>query len=177
MKNLRRTSIAGVIIATISLYWIVPENPMLHLDDPSHWGIIGYLSVLLVISSAKLAGQNRGALERNLLTGFLLAMPLIYIANWIRYDQQSYWFWVELMGVIIYWAIAFLSKRVSLLFLAFGIGAHAIWDIWHFNQGLYVPNWYVIGCTVIDVAAGFYALVQIKYWDLAFKSGGIRHVD
>jgi hypothetical protein len=49
----------------------------------------------------------------------------------------------------------------NVLFVAFGLFGHAIWDLWHLaTQKRYVPWWYAGACVYVDLAA--VALILIK---------------
>lgn len=151
-----------LILATISLFWVVPALPFAHLDDPSHWGVIGYGVVFGLVVAKWLqvgAAQKR---ERRVMVALLVAMPLIYVANWLRFGGENIWLLIELIGTLIYWSVAFLAAKRFPWVLAPGIAAHALWDLWHYGQGSYVPDWYVIGCIIIDVSLGFYVWTQFK---------------
>lgn len=166
MKNIEKISISLVFVATLSMVFIVPENPAFHLDDPNYWGVIGYCAVFLVVLFMRILGNQTIKQEKILLTIFLAAMPLIYIADWLRFDRKSFWIWIEIVGLFIYVLMAILSTRRRIILLGIGIAAHGLWDLFHFNQQLYVPNWYVIACAVVDCAAGFYVVIRFKTYQL-----------
>ena len=49
----------------------------------------------------------------------------------------------------------------NVLFVAFGLFGHAIWDLWHLaTQKRYVPWWYAGACVYVDLAA--VALILLK---------------
>ncbi len=141
--------------ATIALFWIVPEIPLLHLDDPSHWGVMGYAATLVVVA-ARLLGRRSAASERRWMVGFLVGMPLIYVADWVRFGGTIGWLGIEVMGVALYTAAAWLSMRRVPWLLPAGIMGHALWDVAHYDSTAFVPNWYALGCVVVDVALGLY---------------------
>ena len=144
-----------VVAATIPLFWIVPEFPLAHLDDPGHWGVIGY-AVLVIVIFGRVVGRLSAATERRWLVWFLVGMPLIYVADWARFGGTGAWLSVELLGVLLYSALAWMSLRRSAWFLPAGITGHALWDGAHYDRTDFVPNWYVIACIVVDVALGLY---------------------
>ncbi len=50
--------------------------------------------------------------ERHLLTGFLAAMPLVYLTRYLfasAGQDTSSWFWVEASGVFVFAALALLG--------------------------------------------------------------------
>ncbi len=144
-----------VIAATLASFWIVPGVPFAHLDDPSYWGVIGY-ALTLVVVVARVLGRRSEASERRWMVGFLVGMPLIYIADWLRFGGAAYWLVIEFVGLVLFSGIAWLSVRRSLWFLPSGITLHALWDAGHYEIAGFIPNWYVVGCIVVDVALGLY---------------------
>lgn len=140
-----------VAAATGTLPWIVPENPLLHLDDPSHWGLIGYLGVLFLL----LRRAGRGV-PRRTLTLFLAGMPLIYLANWLRHGGTSGWLTVELSGLASFGFLAWMGRFRAGWWLAVGIAAHGLWDVAHVGVAPFVPDWYATACAIVDVAMGGY---------------------
>jgi hypothetical protein len=140
-----------VAAATATLPWIVPENPLLHLDDPSHWGLIGYVATLLLL----LRRSGRGVPRRTLAL-FLAGMPLIYLANWLRHDGSPSWLAVELFGIALFGALAWIGLFRAGWWLAVGVAAHGIWDIAHVGAAPFVPDWYATACAIVDVAMGGY---------------------
>lgn len=148
--------------ATAALVWIVPASPFAHLDDPSHWGVIGYGVTVLLLVLRRLRGRGRHFPERDLLAAFLAAMPVIYLADWLRFDGSSAWIAVEAAGALAFWALAWLGAARSPWFLAVGIAGHALWDVWHFGNVTFVPDWYVLACAVVDPALGVYAAARLR---------------
>ena len=161
MKSIKDiVSIGIVLLATLGLILLVPANPFKNLDDPSYWGVIGYLLAFIWGAAIRLF-ERPAAHERLLLTLFLAGMPLIYLANWARFDGASAWGLFEILGLLIYGGLALFSRK-RLLLLSIGIAAHGLWDLLHYNQALYVPNWYVLACALVDLAVGLYAFVRFR---------------
>lgn len=158
-----RLGTLALVLATLSLYWVVPEPPFRHLDDPGHWGVIGYLLTLAIIFRARFRFSRGRGLQRWLLA-FLCAMPLVYIAHWLRYSGPADWLWIELVGLAVYWAVAWVAATLNPWFLSFGIGAHAIWDIWHWRRVEFVSDWYALACSIVDIALALYIAGQIPNW-------------
>ena len=153
-----------LVLATIALLWIVPESPLRNLDDPNHWGVLGFVLTLLVLVNLWMRGIRGSRTERDLFVLFLVGMPIIYLADWVRFGGDGIWLWVELAGALVYWTLAYLAVRRSPWFLAGGIAAHALWDGWHYGSSTYVPDWYVVGCVVIDLAVGLYLISWVRAW-------------
>lgn len=153
-----------LVVTTIALFWLVPEWPLAHLDDPSHWGVLGYAVTLMMLLELRRRGVRGSRFERNWLLLFLMGMPVVFLANWARFGAEPSWLGVELLGLALYWALALLAVARSPWFLAAGIAAHALWDVWHFGRAAFVPDWYVAGCVIVDLALGLYAAGQVRYW-------------
>ena len=153
-----------LVLATIALMRIVPGLPFMHLDDPNHWGVLGFALTLIVLIGLWLRDIRGSRAERDLFVLFLVGMPIIYLADWFRFGGEPIWLAVEIVGALIYWTLAYLAVRRSPWFLAGGIAAHALWDAWHYGSSTYVPDWYVIGCVVIDVAVGIYLISWVREW-------------
>ena len=162
-----------VVAAAIALFWIVPEVPLVHLDDPSHWGVLGY-AVTLVGVVARVLGRRSAASERRWMVGFLVGMPLIYVADWVRFGGSIGWLGIELVGVVLYGGVAWLSIRRLPWFLAGGIAGHAVWDAAHYDATGFVPNWYIVGCIVVDVALGLYVAGRLLGPRPAAAAGSVR---
>ncbi len=141
--------------AIATLPFIVPENPLLHLDDPSHWGVLGILLFVALFWRRVKTGRQRA--PKRLLATFLGAMPLIYIANWIRFGGSSGWLVVEVLGLVLFGILVALGWWRGKWWFAAGIAAHAVWDAAHIGQTTFIPDWYAVGCAVADVAVAGYA--------------------
>ena len=129
----------------------VPAFPRLYADDPNSWGVwAGLVGALL------LAGRGlRGAEPRRfktVLAGFLFGMPLVYLADWLRFGGSVPWLGIELVGAGVYWALLVWGLRRGIRALAVGVGLHALWDLIHYGTSSYVPDWYVVACVIIDGA-------------------------
>ena len=142
----------------------MPAPPFAHLDDPSHWGVIGFALILLLVLRLRLRGIRGSLSERNWLLAFLAGMPVIYLADWLRFGGSLGWLGIEIAGAAIYWTLVLLAVKRSPWFLAAGIAGHAIWDAGHYQRTEFVPDWYVVGCVVIDLAFGIYAAAQVDLW-------------
>lgn len=152
-----------VAAVTVALFWIVPESPFAHLDDPSHWGVLGYGLTVVLLVAVQVAGRGRRRLaERDLLVAFLAAMPVIYLADWLRFDRASLWIGVEVLGAAAFWTLTWLGAVRSPWYLAVGIAAHALWDVWHLGTVSYVPRWYALACGIIDPPLGLYVALRLR---------------
>jgi hypothetical protein len=109
--------------------------------------------------------------ERNLLAGFLVAMPLVYVARYLFAFASSAandWLWVEILGTIIFVALAVLGVKRSPWFLAVGMVLHGLaWDMWHYRKSTYIPDWYVVACLAVDLAFGAYVAARVPVYQRA----------
>ena len=168
MQPLEKIAIGITMLASLLIVGLVPDNPLRHLDDPSYWGVIGYYLVFLSILAIRILNKP-AAFEQGMLTALLTAMPLIYVANWLRFDGETMWIIAEVAGLIIYGALAITSRHFKLL-LSLGIAGHALWDLFHLNQQVYVPLWYIMACAIVDFCAGFYAFTRLKQFQVQVGS-------
>jgi hypothetical protein len=111
--------------------------------------------------------------ERNLLAGFLVLMPLVYVARYLLAATGggvSNWFWVELLGTAIFVALAVLGVKRSPWFLAVGMVLHGLaWDAWHYRNSTYIPDWYVIACLAVDLSIGAYVAARVPAYQRASR--------
>lgn len=109
--------------------------------------------------------------ERNLLAGFLVIMPLVYVARYLftfTGSAPNYWLWVEILGTIIFVALAVLGVKRSPWFLAIGMMLHGLaWDAWHYQNSNYIPDWYVIACLAVDLSMGAYVAARVPEYHRA----------
>ncbi len=154
-----------LVAATVSLPWVVPVSPLRHLDDPGYLGVLGFgltLGVLALGAVLKTPAADR--LVWWCLLAFLVGMPLVYVADWLRFGGSYPWLAVELAGLALFGALALLAVRRSPWFLAAGILGHALWDAAHYGRTAFVPDWYALGCFLIDVGLGLYVLSLVPGW-------------
>ena len=118
-------------------------------------------------------GSRAVIFERNLLAGFLVGMPLVYVARYLFASggrAANYWFWVEVLGTVIFAALAVLGVKRSPWFLAVGIAGHGfVWDSWHYKNSAYIPDWYVIACLAVDLAFGAYVAARVPAYREAWR--------
>jgi len=111
--------------------------------------------------------------ERNLLAGFLVLMPLVYLARYLfvfTERPENFWLWIEVLGVLIFAALAVLGVKRSPWFLAVGMVLHGfVWDSWHYRNSTYIPDWYVIACMAVDVTLGGYVAARIPAYQRASR--------
>ncbi|MEM8962315.1 MAG: DUF6010 family protein [Acidobacteriota bacterium] len=155
---IRFLPIIPLLVATAGVVSIIPEPPWARLDDPNQWGVIGYVGTLLMLIYFQFRPNDKR--EHRLLVMFLAGMPVIYLADWLRFAGPLEWLWIELAGALGFWFLAW-HARSSRYLLALGIAGHGVWDLWHHqlehqDRITFVPSWYAIACAVIDFSLGLY---------------------
>ena len=118
---------------------------------------------------------SRGVIfERNLLAGFLVLMPLVYLARYLfvfTERPENFWLWIEVLGVLIFAALVVLGVKRSPWFLAVGMVLHGfVWDSWHYRNSTYIPDWYVIACLMVDLAFGAYVAARVPAYQSAARA-------
>jgi hypothetical protein len=118
-------------------------------------------------------GSRAVIFERNLLAGFLVSMPLVYVARYLLASTRRAaisWFGVEILGTTIFGAVAVLGVKRSPWFLAIGMGLHGLaWDSWHYRNSTYMPDCYAIACLAVDLALGGYVAVRVPVYERASR--------
>jgi hypothetical protein len=137
--------------------WIVPDwSPSL---EPTYTAAVSALATTMVLLAWRASGRRGTQLELRVLAVFLAAMPLVYVASWLRSPDPG-WLPIELAAVPIYALVAWHSRRSPYL-LGAGIAAHGLlWDVWHAGHSSYIPTWYAIGCMIVDVGLGAYLVLE-----------------
>ena len=109
-------------------------------------GIVG--AIILIIAGIKLYPHKMPLVWSQ---GLFFA-ALIYV-GFAAFGQNTEWIKIELLGVLIYGAFAWLAVKKSVLFLSAGWGLHVLWDILLHPGGHpgYVPNWYPGACLGFDI--------------------------
>jgi hypothetical protein len=153
--------IAVSIITVWTLYmvpsWQVPGDPF------PLAAVVGAVTVAC-LWLARWLGSRAMKFERTMLAGFLVAMPLVYVMGWFaaRDHAASSWIWVELLGLALFAAFAALGLKNSPWFLAIGTAGHGFaWDLWHYKNSAYIPDWYAVACMLVDLALGAYVAARI----------------
>ena len=156
--------IAVSIITVWTLYmvpsWQVPGDPF------PLAAVVGAVTVAC-LWLARWLGSRAIKFERAMLAGFIVAMPLVYVMGWFaaRDHAASSWIWVELLGLALFAAFAALGLKSSPWFLAIGIAGHGFaWDLWHYKNSAYIPDWYAVACTLVDLALGVKEGAPLRPW-------------
>jgi hypothetical protein len=148
-----------ITVWTLSMVpsWQAPGDPFLLA------AVVGAVTVVCLWLTRWL-GSRAVKFERTMLAGFLVGMPLVYLLGWFaaRNHAASSWIWVELLGLALFAAFAALGLKSSPWFLAIGIAGHGFtWDLWHYKNSAYIPDWYAAACMLVDLALGAYVAARV----------------
>jgi hypothetical protein len=119
------------------------------------WLFLGLVVGLLFINVTRRLGE---VAERRILAFGLIAAALIY-AIFAAASEAAGWIAVELIGVLIFSALAELGLKRSILWLAVGWAAHPLWDAGLHLTGMganVAPTLYVLMCIGFDVTVAAY---------------------
>ena len=161
--------IVSLVIAWIGLYkvpWQVSRDPCL-LAAAATVVVVAFLWL------TRWRGLRGVSFERNLLAGFLVGMPLVYVMRY-RFvstgGAANFWLWIEVLGIPIFAALAVLGVKLSPWFLAIGIVVHGLaWDFWHYRNSSYIPDWYASFCMAVDLAFGAYVAARVPAYQRASR--------
>lgn len=159
-------AIIALVGSCIAICFLIPDLPWLHIGEPAYGAVLSTPCMVVGIFIARLFGTRGARAERILFALFLMAMPLVYIGGFLRLGKWiAPWLWLELLGAAIFTTFAVLGLYRSPNFLVVGIAAHGLcWDSWHYHRVDYIPDWYAVGCLIIDVGFALYALGRVKVW-------------
>jgi hypothetical protein len=83
----------------------------------------------------------------------LVLAALVYVAFSFIWDKE----FISLTTLQLMIALVLLVLTLqtgNVVFVAFGLFSHAMWDLWHLaTQKRYVPWWYAGACVYVDLAA------------------------
>lgn len=155
-------ALIGVSIITVWTLSMVPswQAP----GDPFLLAAVVEAVTVACLWLTRWLGLRAMKFERTMLAGFLGGMPLVYVMGWFaaRDHAASSWIWVELLGLALFAAFAALGLNNSPWFLAIGIASHGFaWDLWHYKNSAYIPDWYAVACMLVDLALGAYVAARI----------------
>lgn len=161
--------IVSFVVAWLSVYKV----PWQVSGDPCVLAAAATLVIVACLWLTRWRGLPGLNSERNLLAGFLTGMPLVYVSRYLFAStghMANYWFWVEVLGTIIFVALAVLGLKRSPWFLAIGIVAHGLaWDTWHYRNSTYIPDWYATACPTVDLAFGAYVAARVPAYQSASR--------
>ena len=174
-STMQACALIGVTLAAV---WTLYEVPSWHRtwEDPSLLACVAGAGVTVYLWWMKMLGPRGARPELFSLTIFLAAMPVVYVSRYFFAGVESAdgtWLRVELAGVVIFATLAVLGLKVSPWFLAGGIVAHGVgWDLWHYGSSTYIPDWYAVGCMVIDLTLGVYVATRMPVYRSHWKPAG-----
>jgi hypothetical protein len=138
---------------------ILPASPLGDLSEPTCLATLASMITTLVLGVTRFVERPRW-LDRTVLAAFLAGMPLVY--TWcaiLRGDHGD--LAVEAIGIAIFGGAAVIGYLRAPALIGAGIIAHGLcWDSWHRASG-YVPGWYAVGCLVVDLGIGAFALMYL----------------
>lgn len=154
----------ALLIAVLAYAWIglAPESPLLHLLLPPYFATLAAVLVAAQLVVLRLLPRRRLRLEKLVLALFLGAMPLIYLwAAWLANDAGG--MKLEAVGLLLFGSLAIWGWLRSPAIIGAGIVAHGVaWDAWHHGHSAYMPDWYALGCLLVDVALGLLVFTQLR---------------
>ena len=102
------------------------------------------------------------ARERQLYAIGLIVAAIIYV-GFAMYGDGPKWVGSELLGLVVYGAMAVAGWRGSMWWLALGWATHALWDIVvHGAHTPFAPRPYAIWCAAVDVTFGVYIAWRLR---------------
>ena len=153
-----------LLIAVLAYAWLglAPESPLMHPLVPPYFATLAAVLVGAQLILLRLLPQRRLRLEKLVLALFLAGMPLIYIwAAALAGDHDG--LMLEAIGLPLFGALALWGYLRKPALLGVGILAHGIaWDAWHHGHSAYMPDWYALGCLLVDVALGMLVFTQLR---------------
>lgn len=159
-------AILALVGSCIATCFLVPDLPWLHIGEPAYGAALSTLFVLTGILVARMFGTRGARAERIIFALFLIGMPQVYLGGFLRFGKWiAPWLWLELLGMAIFTTLAVLGLFRSPWFLVAGIAAHGLfWDSWHYHRVNYIPDWYAVGCLIVDVGFALYAVSRVPMW-------------
>ena len=113
-------------------------------------GIVGAIVLGAICLYQPLFGNSSSLLWAKILLALAAA---VYVAFSLIWDRK----FLPLTNLQLAIAVLLLGISVvteEILFVALGLFAHAIWDLWHLvTQKRYAPWWYAGACVYVDLAA------------------------
>lgn len=122
-------------------------------------GVIGAIVLGAVFFIEPIFGNAHSSLWARLL---LLAAAIVYVVFSLLWNRS----YLPLTNIQLGIALILLAASLitgEAMFVAVGLFAHAMWDLWHLASGKkYVPRWYAGACVYVDLAAVL-VLVLIRF--------------
>jgi hypothetical protein len=157
-------AIAVLVLSTSASMLLVPDVHARDLIEPTVQAALGTPIVLTALLLGRFAGW-RPLVERSLLAAFLFFMPTVYLGALALHGGGAPWPAVEAGGQAVFAALALVGLFGPEWVLVGGIAAHGLlWDLWHYGRTPFMPDWYAVGCLVVDVGWAVYAASRVPVW-------------
>ena len=157
-------ALAVLIISNSIALLLVPDIGVADLIEPTILASISIPIVLACIVGLRFE-KVQPVWERRLLAVFLVAMPIVYLSSLALHGGGASWLAIEAAGMALFTLLAIAGLRRSGVALALGLAAHGLcWDVWHLGRTPFIPDWYAMGCLMVDVGIGLYALSRVSAW-------------
>ena len=125
-----------------------------------YWLLLGLVLGGALIAFVRLVPRR----EQTILSIALVVAALDY-AVFAFFGAGTPWMLVELVGVAVFGAFAFLGIRRSPIWLATGWALHPVWDAGlHLNSNgaSFAAEWYVIACISFDLLVAAYIVARFR---------------
>ena len=152
-----------LLLSTAAVLAIVPDWPHRHPEDPSYWGVTGFVALAIVLLAARRRSWAPGGGARRAVVAFLALVQLVYVANWFRHGGSGVALGLQLAGLVAWLGAAFAARRSDVVLWSACV-VHALWDAGHFARVGFVPEWYAAGCLAADIGLGAFVLLELRQW-------------
>jgi hypothetical protein len=113
-------------------------------------GIVGAIVLGFICLNQPLFGGSSSLMWAKVL---LILAAIVYVAFSLIWDRKFLALTnFQLVAAALVLVVSVVTGKI--LFVAFGLFLHAVWDLWHLaTQKRYVPWWYAGACVYVDLAA------------------------
>jgi hypothetical protein len=120
-------------------------------------GIVGAIVLGFICLFQPLFGETKSLLWAKILLALAAVVYVVFSLIWDRKFISL----TMLQFLIAFLLLGATLQTGNIIFVAFGLFSHAMWDLWHLaTQKRYVPWWYAGACVYVDLAA--VALIVFK---------------
>jgi hypothetical protein len=113
-------------------------------------GIFGAVVLGLICLFQPLFGVSESLLWAKILLALAAVVYVVFSLIWDRKFISL----TMLQFLIAFLLLGATLQTGNIIFVAFGLFSHAMWDLWHLaTQKRYVPWWYAGACVYVDLAA------------------------
>jgi hypothetical protein len=150
-----------LVLSTLAAVAVVPDWPHRHLSDPSYWAVGGFLVLVGILFGSRGDSWSPGGTNRRTVLTFLILVPVVYVADWLRFGGSPLELGIEVAGLGL-WGFLAVTARRSDIALWLGCVLHGVWDAAHFGRVGFVPEWYAAGCMAADIGLGGFVFIRLK---------------